>query len=309
MASLPLYQNINEVSQSPPNIFQLFQTAVGGLQQVLNGKSEFSAFYKDTDPFGVAILGSLLLSALALGLSEVTQNFSQVDRWWSLAPAIYVLHYSYWARLNDLSSDRIDTVAVVVAIWSIRLTYNYWRKGGYQWSSEDYRWEVIRGSIGRPAFILLNISFISFIQNFILLAITSPVYVFLILAKNFPQHNSENVATVDKVFSRGMMLAVILEFFADQQQWNFHQAKSHYKSSGRAPPGWDKSELDRGFLYSGLWAFSRHPNFTGEQLFWVLLYQWSAFVTDSVYNWTGIGALSYLLLFQVHLTIITGMKS
>jgi len=28
------------------------------------------------------------------------------------------------------------------------------------------------------------------------------------------------------------------------------------------------------------------------------LYQWSCFITDSYLNWTGIGALSYLALFQ-----------
>ncbi|KAF3910062.1 hypothetical protein ABW21_db0209408 [Orbilia brochopaga] len=220
MASLPSYSNVNELSQSLPNFSQLVQAVLAGLQQVVHGDSDFSSFYKNTDPLGTAILGSLLLSTLALGLSEITRNFSQVDRWWSLAPALYVLHYAYWARVNGLSSDRIDTAAVVVAIWSIRLTYNYWRKGGYQWSSEDYRWEIIRGAIGRPAFFFLNLTFISFIQNIILLAITSPVYVFLLLAKNFPRGTSENNATVDTVFSRGMMLAVLLEFFADQQQWS-----------------------------------------------------------------------------------------
>jgi hypothetical protein len=28
------------------------------------------------------------------------------------------------------------------------------------------------------------------------------------------------------------------------------------------------------------------------------LYQWSCFVTGSLYNWTGVGALGYLILFQ-----------
>jgi steroid 5-alpha reductase family enzyme len=28
------------------------------------------------------------------------------------------------------------------------------------------------------------------------------------------------------------------------------------------------------------------------------LYQWSCFVTDSLYNWTGVGAIGYLCLFQ-----------
>ncbi|KAG9747819.1 hypothetical protein KCU82_g14196, partial [Aureobasidium melanogenum] len=35
-----------------------------------------------------------------------------------------------------------------------------------------------------------------------------------------------------------------------------------------------------------------------EQLVWVTLYQWSCVETNSLYNWTGFGAMSYLILFQ-----------
>lgn len=31
---------------------------------------------------------------------------------------------------------------------------------------------------------------------------------------------------------------------------------------------------------------------------WVTLYAWSCWVTESYYNWTGIGAVAYLALFQ-----------
>ncbi|KAF3918778.1 hypothetical protein AA313_de0202989 [Arthrobotrys entomopaga] len=295
--SLPSYTQIQEVGKNPPEIFHLCEIGFLGLQQAVEGKRSFLDFYKETDPFASSIIASLVLSILTLLLSEVTRNYSQVDRLWSILPAVYICHYSYWASLNNLYSDRVNTAAVLSVAWSIRLTYNYWRKGGYQWSSEDYRWNHIKATIGGPAFFLMNITFISFIQNILLVAITTPVYLFLIISKNFPKDEA-TTATADTVFSRGMMLAIILAFFADQQQWSFHQAKHNYKATGKVPAGWDKDELERGFIYSGLWAFSRHPNFVAEQLFWVLLYQWSAFVTDSVYNWAGVGALSYLLLFQ-----------
>ncbi|EPS44305.1 hypothetical protein H072_1704 [Dactylellina haptotyla CBS 200.50] len=296
MATLPSYSQIHDIGQSRPGIFQLVEVAFHNFQDVFNGKRAFQDAYQQTDPLATSILASVILSGLTLIVSEITRNFSQVDRLWSILPAIYIVHYSHWASLNNVHSDRVDTAAVIAVIWSVRLTFNYWRKGGYQWSSEDYRWDVIRAAIGKPAFFIMNITFISFMQNFLLVAITTPVYLFLVVAKNFPQ--SEVATTADTVFSRGMMLAVILEFFADQQQWSFHQAKQSYKTTSKVPAGYDKAELDRGFLYSGLWAFSRHPNFVGEQLFWVLLYQWSAFVTDSIYNWAGMGALMYLFLFQ-----------
>jgi steroid 5-alpha reductase family enzyme len=51
-------------------------------------------------------------------------------------------------------------------------------------------------------------------------------------------------------------------------------------------------------VVSGLWAWSRHPNFAAEQAVWALIYQWGCLASDTVYNWTLVGAVSYLLLFQ-----------
>lgn len=48
----------------------------------------------------------------------------------------------------------------------------------------------------------------------------------------------------------------------------------------------------------GLWSWSRHPNLAAEQSFWVSLYAWSCYVTGTYYNWAGVGAISYLCLFQ-----------
>ena len=49
--------------------------------------------------------------------------------------------------------------------FKIRLTYNYWRKGGYSVGSEDYRWNLIKEHIGMPLFFVLNVVFISTLQS------------------------------------------------------------------------------------------------------------------------------------------------
>lgn len=96
------------------------------------------------------------------------------------------------------------------------------------------------------------------------------------------------------------MACVMISFFADQQQWNYQQAKKKYQETAKLPPNskYDQDDLDRGFIISGLWSWSRHPNFAAEQGVWVFLYQWSCWNTDTLYNWTGLGALAYLVLFQ-----------
>ena len=79
---------------------------------------------------------------------------------------------------------------------------------------------------------------------------------------------------------------------------DYHAAKSAYKTAGAIMAGYDKAELERGFLTSGLWGYSRHPNFAAEQSIWFFLYQWGCFATKNLYSWSGVGALSLVLLFQ-----------
>lgn len=120
--------------------------------------------YVSTNPaiFGLAVC--IALSPIFLIASEINKNYSQVDRVWSILPTVFNFHYALWARLNGLSTKRVDHVLAFSVIWSIRLTYNYWRKGGYQIGSEDYRWELIKKQIGSFGFFMLNILFISSAQ-------------------------------------------------------------------------------------------------------------------------------------------------
>ena len=78
----------------------------------------------------------------------------------------------------------------------------------------------------------------------------------------------------------------------------YHSAKKEYQDTAKVPRGFSQGTLDRGFNTTGLWAYSRHPNFTAEQSVWVLLYGWSCWVTKTYYNWSVIGAVLYLVLFQ-----------
>lgn len=68
--------------------------------------------------------------------------------------------------------------------------------------------------------------------------------------------------------------------------------------TAKVPTGFTQMELDRGFLASGLWAYSRHPNFACEQMIWFCLFQWSCFSSKTVFSWTGAGPIFLIMLFQ-----------
>jgi hypothetical protein len=80
----------------------------------------------------------------------------------------------------------------------------------------------------------------------------------------------------------------------------YQQAKKDYQATAKVPIGskYTQEDLDRGFVVSGLWSWSRHPNFAAEQAIWLALYQWGCNSTSVFVNWTFAGAFSYLLLFQ-----------
>jgi len=79
---------------------------------------------------------------------------------------------------------------------------------------------------------------------------------------------------------------------------DFHAAKNAYKATGKVLPGYKQADLDRGFLTSGLWAYSRHPNFASEQSVWFFLYQWSCFASKNLYSWLAVGPVFLIMLFQ-----------
>lgn len=120
--------------------------------------------YLTSNPMVTATAFSVATFPIFLLVSEINKNYSQVDRVWSILPTLYHIHYSVWAHLNGMPAARVDNVLVVSMIWTLRLTFNYWRKGGYSVGSEDYRWKIIQDKIGNVAFVALNLVFISTLQ-------------------------------------------------------------------------------------------------------------------------------------------------
>ena len=76
----------------------------------------------------------------------LTDNYSHVDRLWSIVPTVYAWAFVYSAyydtprvykveSLADLLEPRNSNLLRMVlmsslmTLWSIRLTYNFWRKG------------------------------------------------------------------------------------------------------------------------------------------------------------------------------------
>jgi steroid 5-alpha reductase family enzyme len=148
-----------------PQLYSLPVAIYGVITNSSDRLHDLHALYLNTNPFIAALFLSLFLAPIFLLVSEVNKNYSQVDRAWSIVPAVYVGHYTYWAHAHGLPAQRLDNILVFAVIWSTRLTFNYWRKGGYSIGSEDYRWERVKAYVGPAVMFVFNVTFIATIQS------------------------------------------------------------------------------------------------------------------------------------------------
>ena len=236
-------------------------------------------------------LGSILYCFL---VGEISRNNSQMDKLWSILPIIY----TYVIMIMGKFQIRLVIIALLVTLWGIRLTYNFALKGAYSWKfwegEEDYRWSILRKKkIFQNKFIwgLFNLFFISFYQNFLVLAITLPAVVLQ------EATNAFNVFDVIAVILA--LLFLFIETIADIQQWKFHKKKKELLSTG-AKLEEIEAPYNKGFNTIGIWNRSRHPNYLGEQGFWVAIYLFTLGAGTNhhfLFNWTIFASLLLILLF------------
>ena len=70
-----------------------------------------------------------------------------------------------------------------------------------------------------------------------------------------------------------------------------------------------RGDYKRGFRTTGLWSFSRHPNFTCEQLIWVMFYLFSASANGQWLNWSIVGCVLLIVLFYNSAVFSEGISS
>lgn len=92
--------------------------------------SDLAVVYRETNPLVSGFAFSLILGVIVLGVSELNRNYSQVDRLWSLLPAIYNIHFRAWASLNGVPTGRLDLIVLASVIWSVGSPICRTRKDG-----------------------------------------------------------------------------------------------------------------------------------------------------------------------------------
>lgn len=234
------------------------------------------------------ILGGVIAYCFIVG--EISGNNSQVDKLWSIVPIFYVGYIAWRGGMTP----KLVLMSALVTLWAIRLTFNFARRGAYTWKfwagEEDYRWEELRSRPGfsnRYVWMSFNLFFISAYQNMLIFLFCLPILTLL------GDNVSQEIGIYDILLAVLFIAAVVVEFIADQQQYNFQTEK--YRRIRRKEPLGDYSH---GFVRTGLWSLVRHPNYAMEQSIWILFYGFSVVATGQWINWSVMGCLLLVILFK-----------
>mmetsp|Transcript_9025 Transcript_9025/g.13563 ORF Transcript_9025/g.13563 Transcript_9025/m.13563 type:complete len:315 (-) Transcript_9025:98-1042(-) len=226
--------------------------------------------------------------------SIVGNNCSKVDQIWSITPWLYSWGFYWHFHLSTAGSmhPRLLLVCILMTLWGVRLTYNFWRRGGYGnliSHEEDYRWPILRKKMNAWTFLLFNLTFIATYQNILLMLIALPTYMVLYA-------ESTQISFLDILLTFLFMCLLSIETIADQQHYDFQEYK--HSLSEREKRQHKSPSIRSGFLQSGLWGLCRHPNYFAEQMIWVTFYLFAVSATGELFNWSGIGVVLLVILFQ-----------
>ncbi|MEI7664277.1 MAG: DUF1295 domain-containing protein [Bacteroidota bacterium] len=229
---------------------------------------------------------AVVVTVLIIFTGSVSCNNSSVfDPYWSLAPPLMVLFYfgailqSIFvirypgSALHDLltSSPRILIMFLLTVAYSVRLTWNFLRA----WPGlkhEDWRYVGFRNSSGK-AYWLVSFSAIHLFPA--LMVFGGTLSIWAVVVQGYRQFNILDLFAL--LVTGG---AILLEAVSDRQMRNFLKENDE--------PGKTMKQ--------GLWAFSRHPNYLGEILFWWGLF-FFALAANSTFWWVIAGPVAITLMF------------
>ncbi len=186
---------------------------------------------------------TLAIFAFSRGLN----NTSVYDAYWSVAPMVIAFFLALGPGRGRELDGRQLMVLSLVSLYAIRLTWN-WARGWTGLSHEDWRYVQMREAMPK-AYWLVSLTGLHLFPTVMVLLGVLPLYAALVTG-------ADGLNALDVVAALVTLGAVLIEGIADNQLRAFRRDPAN---TGR-------------ICDVGLWAFSRHPNYFGEILFWCGLF-------------------------------------
>ncbi len=217
-----------------------------------------------------SFIADVIATAVIFGFSRGFKNSSFYDAYWSVIPPLFLLYW-WFTRAADTQTLRYALVSMVVWYWACRLTWN-WGKHWEGLAHEDWRYPLVKQKFPRWEMFadFFGIHFFPTVQVFLGML---PMYAAVALG-------TKAVGWLDYAACAVGIVAVSIQLIADRQLHRFIATRQ---------PGQ--------IIDSGLWSWSRHPNYFGEITFWLSLALFGLSAYPEGWWWQIIGAISMLTMF------------
>lgn len=217
-------------------------------------------------------IADLVATGVIFAFSRSYGNSSFYDAYWSVIPPLIAL---FWLAVGDSQVSTLREVLVLglILYWATRLTLNwavYW-EGMHH---EDWRYALLRERSPNMA-VLTDFFGIHLFPTLQVFAGMLPIYAVYCLGDT--AFNWLDVLAAVVTFS-----AVTLQLVSDRQLHRFIAQRQEGEQ-----------------LHTGLWAWSRHPNYCGELGFWLglLLFGLAAYPTGWWWMILGVVLMTLMFLF------------
>ncbi len=178
-----------------------------------------------------------ILTALWL-LSLAVKDASIIDIFWGLGFVVL----AWWYRNQLGATDtRSLVLCCMVTLWGLRLSLHLAARN--LGKPEDYRYQEMRKEAGKN-FWWVSFLRVFMLQGFLLWIIAAP----LLIAQTMPTA----LTMLDWI---GIILFIIGFGFETVGDWQLQHFKKNPDNKGKV-------------LNTGLWAYTRHPNYFGDALLW-----------------------------------------
>lgn len=219
-------------------------------------------------PLRTLIVADVVATVIIFAFSIRWDNGSVYDPYWSVIPPLIAL---FWiGEMRAALPLRQVVVTTLVFLWGIRLTYN-WARGWPGLHHEDWRYIDLYGQ-GMPKWLISFLGIHFFPTVMVLLGCMS-----LIPALAYGDRAWGLLDSIALIVTAG---AILIELVADEQLRSFNRTKQHGE-----------------IISVGMWAYSRHPNYFGEQSFWWGLFLFG-FAANPGFWWTIIGPVAMTAMFH-----------
>ncbi len=182
------------------------------------------------------LIADVAATAFVFIFSFLFSNASVYDPYWSVQPVVIVFAYAISRGVRAYGVLLI----IIISLWATRLTAN-WAYNFDNLTKEDWRYKMLSEKTA-DFYPIINFIGIHLVPTIVVYAVTLPAVYAIVYG--FSINLFSVLCLLICVF------AIALQLISDTQM-------QKYRKTRKTP-----------FIRTGLWKYSRHPNYLGEILMW-----------------------------------------